>query len=302
MLSPASVSPKYFSTGFPYEKDEYLSYAGSCWAVMALVNALPRSAPAPEPAGGAPAEPTWIRTALFGTSEQLAGLLDQGMDANRKTERGTTLLMMAAPEAGKVRLLLSRGADPSSDAVTIAAAYRGTAQSIQALLDAGAAVEPPQGKRATRLPLVFASMSGDLENVKLLLERGADPARAAGGNAPLPQAVTFGYPAVVRALIDAGAPAKITESSGINLLHWAVIAHRPEVIPALVKAGAAVNATDENGYTPLMYAATIDFGDPDSIRALRAAGASLKIPNVEGRTPIQQARFYRHSALEAALR
>ena len=31
MLSPASVSPAYFTTGFPYEKDEYLSYAASCW-------------------------------------------------------------------------------------------------------------------------------------------------------------------------------------------------------------------------------------------------------------------------------
>jgi hypothetical protein len=41
MLSPAQVSPAYFSTGFPYQKDEYLSYAGSCWAVMALLAALP---------------------------------------------------------------------------------------------------------------------------------------------------------------------------------------------------------------------------------------------------------------------
>ena len=41
MISPATVSPEYFTTGFPYRKDEFLSYAGSCWAVMALMSALP---------------------------------------------------------------------------------------------------------------------------------------------------------------------------------------------------------------------------------------------------------------------
>lgn len=41
MISPASVSPAYFPTGFPYQKDEYASYFGSCWAVMALLTALP---------------------------------------------------------------------------------------------------------------------------------------------------------------------------------------------------------------------------------------------------------------------
>jgi len=35
MVSPAKVSPPYFSTGFPYVKDSFLSYAGSSWAVLA---------------------------------------------------------------------------------------------------------------------------------------------------------------------------------------------------------------------------------------------------------------------------
>ena len=38
MISPADVSPPYFTTGFPYKKDEYLSYAASCWATMALLS------------------------------------------------------------------------------------------------------------------------------------------------------------------------------------------------------------------------------------------------------------------------
>ncbi len=41
MISPADVSPPYFTTGFPYKKDEYLSYAASCWATMALLSGMP---------------------------------------------------------------------------------------------------------------------------------------------------------------------------------------------------------------------------------------------------------------------
>src|SRR5215472_5965698 len=40
------VSPPYFTTGFPYEQDEYISYAASCWATMALLSDLPPSASA----------------------------------------------------------------------------------------------------------------------------------------------------------------------------------------------------------------------------------------------------------------
>jgi len=59
---------------------------------------------------------------------------------------------------------------------------------------------------------------------------------------------------------------------------------------------------DDNGYTPLMYAATIDFGDTDVLKALLKAGADKTIRNFEGRTPLAQSKLYKHSRLEAALR
>jgi ankyrin repeat protein len=132
--------------------------------------------------------------------------------------------------------------------------------------------------------------------VKLLLDRGANPSSA------LAQAVTFGYPDIVQILIAAGAPAKLTESSGINLLHWAVIANRPVVIPALIAAGVALNAQDEFDFTPLMYAATIDFGDTECLKILLKAGADPTIRNAEGRTPLEQARYFHNARIEAVLR
>jgi ankyrin repeat protein len=144
---------------------------------------------------------------------------------------------------------------------------------------------------------VFASMTGDLANVKLLLAAGADPVKAAGGNTPLTAALTFGYTEVAHALIAAGASAQVTESSGINLLHWAAITDRPQVIPALVEAGVSVNAIDENGFTPLMYAATIDFGDTAVLEALLKVGADPSIRNADGRTAREQARYYGHKRI-----
>ena len=318
MISPAEVSPKYFPTGFPYGKDEFLSYAGSCWAVMALLSALPETESRDggktqeefsasrvlPPSRNSPEIPSWARTTLFGTPRQLAALLDAGLDPNSRTRNETTLLMMAAPDAEKVRLLIARGADAKArarsgcDALTIAASYRGTFAAIQGLLDAGAEVQAPSEIRVRKSPLVFASMTGDLENVKLLLAHGADP-RA---NTSLSDAVTFGYPDVVRTLILSGADASLTESSGINLLHWVAIINRPAVIPVLVEARVPINATDDFGYTPLMYAATIDFGETGALKELLKAGANRNIRNYNGRTALEQARRYKHPHLEDALR
>src|SRR5262245_22682043 len=173
MLSPASISPPYFSTGFGYGKDEFLSYAGSCWAVMALAAGLADAPAGGPPKGGpyvpreggpyVPSAPPGIRTALFGHAQAPAANPDRGLDPASKTEAGTTLLMMAAADEDKVRLLLARGLNPKQratsgvDALTIAAAQFGTSPAIKLLLDAGAETHAPEGVRARHAPLVFAS-------------------------------------------------------------------------------------------------------------------------------------------------
>jgi ankyrin repeat protein len=314
MISPAVVSPPYFPTGFPYGKDEFLSYAGSSWAVIGLLSALPDPGVQPETltlGGNSPADAApWARTALFGTAGELAAWLDRGLDPNSQTTNGTTVLMMAASDGAKVALLLARGADARQrtvsgcDALTIAASYRGTAAAIQSLIDAGAEPRPAPDVHARNSPLVFASMTGDLDNVALLLAHGANPSEGANpqSDTPLAAAVTFGNAEVVRLLVSAGAHAGITDSSGVNLLHWAAIANRAAVILPLVEAGVPLNATDDFGFTPLMYAATIDFGDAETLAALVNAGADRTIRNDQGRTAAEQAHHYKHARLEAALR
>jgi ankyrin repeat protein len=309
MLSPADVSPPYFTTGFPYEQDEYISYAASCWATMALLSDLPPSANAKTLAAPV-AEPTpndprgALRAALFGSASDISD-----DDVNWATANGTSLLMAAAPDERKVAELLRRGANATFrsasgyDALTVAATYRGSAATLGLLLDAGAVAEPPDGVRVRHTPIMFAAVAGDADNVALLLARGAhpNPRPNAAGDSPISQAITYGHVAVVRVLIQAGAKTDLVERTGVNLLHWAAITNRAEVIPELAKAGVDVNAVDEHGFTPLMYAATIDFGDTATLRALLASGADRRIKNESGRTPLQQAKRLGYGQLAKAL-
>jgi hypothetical protein len=99
---------------------------------MALLTALPKTQ-FPDPAiESNETAPTWARTALFGTPQELSTLLDRGLDPNSHTNKGTTVLMMAATDSEKVKLLLFRGAEASYGALTVAAASRGTAPVIKA--------------------------------------------------------------------------------------------------------------------------------------------------------------------------
>jgi ankyrin repeat protein len=305
MISPAEVSPPYFKTGFPYGKDEFLSYTGSAWAVLALLSSLPEVAgripsPVVEPAA---APPAWLRTALFGSVEALTTLLDTGLDPGSRTAGGTTLLMAAALDAGKTRLLLTRGADATvrgrsrTDALTVAASHVGASASVAALLEAGARPQPAEDLRVRRTALVGAAMAGDAATVRLLLQHGATPSGEA-----LSEAITFGHAAVVRLLVDAGADAQGVDSSGINLLHWAAITNRAAVIPILVRARVPLNAIDDAGFTPLMYAVTIDQDDQETLAALLQAGADRTIRNDDGRTPLQQAEHLKHADAALLLR
>jgi ankyrin repeat protein len=53
--------------------------------------------------------------------------------------------------------------------------------------------------------------------------------------------------------------------------------------------------------TPLLYAASVDFGDTAVIEKLVAAGADLKAKNKQGQTALELATSYNHKAMASLL-
>ena len=314
MLSPANVSPPYFESGFAYGHDQFLSTAATSWAATALMLTLPKTAAPFVPRLPAILSPgglkPWMETASFGTPAELKAQLDAGLDPNGKTPEGTTLLMMAARDPEKVKLLIEHGVDVRAKskfgftALMVATTYFGSSPSVKLLLEHGAEVSPGKGVMFDASPLFLAALAGDCDNLGLLLAKGADPNLKMDligmfPSSPLFAAVGFGDPAVIEALLKGGANVHEKDNDGMTALHWAVVAHRPETARVLLAAGADVNAVDHFGYTPLHYAATIDFGDSSTATALLQAGADPNIKDNKGMTALGHAHEY--SYISAAL-
>ncbi len=117
-----------------------------------------------------------------GETETALILLEAGVAPGTVGRFGLTPLMIASlrDDEATVRALLRYGADPShrsdaGDAALHHAARFATAATVNSLLDGGAAIDQPNPERSGETPLMRAASRGDVEIVRLLLDRGADP-------------------------------------------------------------------------------------------------------------------------------
>ena len=163
-----------------------------------------------------------------------------------------------------------------ADSPLIQAARAGSLDTIKRLLDSGADVNlpGPTGDDWDATPLQHAILARQSGAVRLLLDRGADPNRVAGPNAPAPLLLAAGD----------------TDPTFVNLL----LAH-----------GADPAVEGENGVTPLsraVSAGTIHGPDRpmfggcrvETVRALLAHDPALRLKhNSAGKNAIWWARFQR---------
>jgi N-acyl-D-amino-acid deacylase len=302
----------YFETGFPHGKHQFISYAGTAWATMALlltgtsgdVSALVGDASTLLTAK-ASTVPTdlealspLLRAALFGSVADVSAQLAAGADPNAATANGVTPLMGAAHDAGKVQVLLAAGARVDAaaksghTALLVAAGYDGAAASVDRLLAAGApiAVATSTGIIPGSTPLARAVLRGDAAMVRRLAASGAS---VHGSNAiaqPLHLAVWQGDAAMATLLLDLGAridePLTMEdEPSGQTPLMVAADEGSLPLVRLLLARGANVHLRDGEGLTPLMIAASAsDRGSEAIVRALIAAGADPRATLPDGTT------------------
>jgi ankyrin repeat protein len=315
---PAPVSPKYFETGHPYGHDQFISVMGESLAVMALPTALGPEKPRPlvlqeaEPKGLEP----WAETLLFGSSADVAKLLDSGFDPNSTTKAGdVTALMLAAPDAAKMKLLIDRGANADArskdrySALLVAAQYPGASAAMNLLLDHGVKVRMPKGQGAplfNAFPIFLAAFSGNSGIIDRLRKEGDrvdDKMNMLGmfPTKPLLSLASTHRTDSVRALLDAGAKVDEEDDDGMTALSWAAIANRVEMARLVIEHGADLNHVDKYGMTPLLYASSIDFGDTAMLDLLLQSGAQTSTRTKEGLTALDLALKYNHPHLLASL-
>ncbi len=307
----------YFESGFPHGKDQFISYAGTAWATMAIAMAT-RDAPSNVFVGHVDAAielpPDTVshgltplqHAALFGTREEMQRLIDAGANVNDTSASRATALMAAVHDEAKVRLLLDAGADPSVEnraghtALQLAASYSGASASARLLIERGAKQDHPirslSGARVAAF--AFAVVRGDTLLAQFMLDRGADvngPTNA--GHSPLMAATYHADGDAARWLLRRGAMvddrARPPERLAMTPLMIAAVDGCTDVVRALIDAGADVNKRDHNGLTALHHAA----GAPDRghmliVDALLAAGAERAPLSPKGETPAAFARQY----------
>lgn len=308
---PAPVSPPYVDTEFPTGHDQFISMMGTGWALNALLQALPVTAKPTAPLDLATKEKTgeqaeWMRVALSGSAAELKKLLDVGMKADAKTAEGTTALMLAARNIEKVKLLLARGADVNARTVTgitplmAAARYKGNTEVVRLLLQRGATPNVDGEVRNNASAFFYAVMVGDVQTAQTLAAAGAKPDQkfkllGMSDNTPLMIAVGNADVAMTEFLLSKGANPNETDADNISVLGMATFANHVDVMQSLLKAGAKVNHADKLGMTPLLYAASVDYGDTAVLEKLIAAGADLQAKNKQGQTALELAKGYNHA-------
>ncbi|HEX5357285.1 MAG TPA: ankyrin repeat domain-containing protein [Aquabacterium sp.] len=141
---------------------------------------------------------------------------------------------------------------------------------------------------AGRTPLTMAVQGDQLELVREMIKRGADPDQAgASGMTPLGAAAFFGRETMVRDLLRAGADIDKPNNMGQTALHLACVSGQIRTVAFLLERGADWRLTNKQGRHALAEAAHT--GQLPILQLFKARGMDLSTPD-----------FYRLNAVHAA--
>lgn len=206
-------------------------------------------------------------------------LLENGADANAKSNNGDTPLSAAASGGhdSVMRLLLRHGAeidtpDSIGNTALVDACILKKSKMARLLISHGADTNPGCHQN----PLHEAAAGGADDIVELLIKHGAElEARNAMGVTPLGFAAFHGQIRTARKLLSLGVDPTCPDDRGASLMHSAITHGFEGIVPTLLEYGANIDRPDNYGYTPLTRA--VLKGDVRTVRLLLDHGANFHV-------------------------
>lgn len=181
-----------------------------------------------------------------------------------------------------------------------AAAHRGDLAAVTRLAGAKSGLEARDAHGRT--PLHVATFARQRDAVRALLAAGADPAALdAGRYDAVTIAAVADDEATLSVLLEHGASAALVTSryDGTALIAAAHLGH-DGVVRRLIAAGAPLDHVNNLHWTALIEAIVLGDGGARhqaTVAALLDAGASTRLTDRDGRTPLQLARAHGHDAI-----
>jgi ankyrin repeat protein len=261
-----------------------------------------RDSPASANRGGVAGVTPLMSATIYGDVKDMQLLLDSGADPNIRNEAAATALMWAVPDRAKTTLLLDRGADvnaKSKDGRTpllIAAGHGGSSAVVTMLLDKGAdpSAQAPALFGVTN-PLTEATTTGDRALFQLLVDRGANLAKAGPG--AIAFATLTQCEECLTQLLKASPPPFATIAAGIT----APPLSTAQATRMLIEKGADVNARDPEGRPLLVAVASSDAAPVETFQAMLQRGVDVQAKDANGRTALDAALLRGQTPLVEAL-
>ena len=305
----------YFETGFPHREHQFISFAGSSWAAMALTidsrpgtnlpftrTSVPKRSGKPSAYAMNSRDNRLFVAVMEGTVDDVRRAVAAGANVNGLSKSRATPLLYAVRDPKKVELLLAKGANPNfvsktkSTALLLAAENPWSRESFDLLMAAGADLH--KARSDFDFPLGVAVSTRSTSIAQTLIKSGATEKER---QTAAMIAVFAGDMKMLDFMLANGVDPnfKIGKNEE-SLLFFAVADGKANLVKLLLDRGANAAHVCRDGISTLIAAALFDPGSTEIVEMLLAKGADPNHSSA-GKTALSLARKYGNEEIAKVL-